>query len=142
MTPRAQEVPLRPARLETLLEVSRQLARIQPLESLLERMAEACGQLLDSDSVGIRIVEGGDLVLAAAHGDAREAMPTPRLKIGESFTGIVAATGQPLVVSDPANDPRLTAAHRAAYRRGGYRAFLGLPLTLGAQVLGVLSIRT
>jgi GAF domain-containing protein len=47
----------------------------------------------------------------------------------------VAATGQPLVVLDPANDPRLTAAHRAAYRRGGYRAFLGVPLTLGAQVI-------
>jgi GAF domain-containing protein/CheY-like chemotaxis protein len=105
-------------------------------------MAEACGQLLDTDSVGIRVVEGDDLVLAAACGDAREAMPTPRLKIGESFTGIVAATGQPLVVSDPGNDPRLTAAHRAAYRHGGYRAFLGVPLTLGAQVLGVLSIRT
>src|SRR5216684_1924723 len=80
--------------------------------------------------------------IGAAYGDAREAMPTPRIKIGESFTGIVAATGQPLVVSDPANDPRLTAAHREAYRRGGYRTFLGVPLKLGEQVLGVLSIRT
>jgi len=142
MTPRTQEVAAQPARLETLLAVSQQLSRIQPLESLLHRMAEACGQLLDSDSVGIRVVEGDDLVLAAAYGDAREAMPTPRIKIGESFTGIVAATGQPLVVSDPANDPRLTAAHREAYRRGGYRTFLGVPLKLGEQVLGVLSIRT
>jgi signal transduction protein with GAF and PtsI domain len=65
----------------------------------------------------------------------REAMSTPRIKIGESFTGIVAATGQPLVVWDPANDPRLTPAHREAYRRGGYRAFLGLPLKVGTQVL-------
>src|SRR6266852_3383043 len=90
MTPRTQEVAAQPARLETLLAVSQQLSRIQPLESLLHRMAEACGQLLDSDSVGIRVVEGDDLVLAAAYGDAREAMPTPRIKIGESFTGIVA----------------------------------------------------
>src|SRR5512137_1860021 len=108
MTPRAQEIPIQPARLETLLEVSRQLSRIQPLESLLTRMVEACGQLLGSDSVGIRVVEGRELVLAAAYGDAREAMSTPRITIGESFTGIVAATGQPLVVWDPANDPRLT----------------------------------
>ena len=142
MPPRVQEIPVQPARLETLLEISRQLSRFQSIESLLHRMAEACGQLLDSDSVGIRVVEGDDLVLAAAHGDAREAMPTPRIKIGESFTGIVAATGQPLVVWDPANDPRLTPAHREAYRRGGYRAFLGLPLKVGEQVLGVLSIRT
>src|SRR5438445_5448788 len=36
----------------------------------------------------------------------------------------------------------MTPAHREAYRRGGYKAFLGVPLILGPQVLGVLSIRT
>jgi GAF domain-containing protein len=69
-------------------------------------------------------------------------MPTPRIKIGESLTGIAAATGEPLLVWDPANDSRLTPAHRKAYRHGGYRAFLDVPLKLGNQVLGVLSIRT
>ena len=137
-----QELAPLPARLETLLEMSRQLSRIQPLDALLGNMAEACGSLLDSDSVGIRVVDGDDLVLMGVCGDARAAMPTPRIKIGESLTGIVAATGEPLVVSDPANDPRLTPTHRQAYQRGGYRAFLGVPLKLGDQVLGALSIRT
>jgi two-component system, cell cycle sensor histidine kinase and response regulator CckA len=129
-------------RLERLLETSRELSKIQPLESLLAKIAEACGHLLDSDSVGIRIREEDDLVLAGAYGDAREAMPTPRLKIGESLSGTVAATGEPLIVSDPACDLRMTPAHREAYRRGGYKAFLGVPLSLGPQVLGVLSVRT
>ena len=142
MAPPPQDLVTQPARLETLLEVSRQLSRIQPLETLLANMAEACGHLLDSDSVGIRVVDGDDLVLSAVHGDAQQAMPTPRIKIGASFTGIVVETGKPLVVRDPANDPRLTPAHREAYRRGGYRAFLGVPLKLGEQILGVLSIRT
>ncbi len=142
MAVRAQDLGGQPTRLEALLEVSRQLSRIQPLESLLSRMTEACAQLLESDSVGIRVVEGEDLVLAAASGDAREAMLTPRIKIGESLTGVVAASGKPLVVADPANDPRLIPANREAYRRGGYSAFLGVPLKLGEQVLGVLSIRT
>ena len=106
-------------RLERLLETSRELSKIQPLESLLAKIAEACGHLLDSDSVGIRIREEDDLVLAGAYGDAREAMPTPRLKIGESLSGTVAATGEPMIVSDPACDPRMTPAHREAYRRGG-----------------------
>jgi signal transduction histidine kinase/DNA-binding response OmpR family regulator len=130
------------ARLEALLEISCQLSRIQSIDSLLRNMAEACGRLLDTDSVGIRVVDGDELVLAAVVGDAREAMPTPRIKIGESFTGIVAQTRQQLLVSDPASDSRLTPAHREAYRRGGYRAFLGVPLKLGEQVLGVLSLRT
>jgi two-component system cell cycle sensor histidine kinase/response regulator CckA len=129
-------------RLERLLETSRELSKIQPLESLLAKIAEACGHLLDSDSVGIRIREEDDLVLAGAYGDAREAMPTPRLKIGESLSGTVAAIGEPLIVSDAARDLRMAPAHREAFRRGGYKAFLGVPLILGPQVLGVLSVRT
>jgi signal transduction histidine kinase len=139
---RVEELENRPARLEALLEACRQLSRIQSIDSLLSRIVEACAELVDSNSVGIRVVEGEDLVVAAACGDALAAMPSPRLKIGESFSGIVAATGQPLVVQDPANDSRLTTAHRDACRRGGYTAFLGVPLKLGEQVLGVLSIRT
>src|SRR5713101_7089158 len=57
------ELSTLPPRLETLLEISHQLSRILPLEELLGKMAEACGSLLDSDSVGIRVVEGDDLVL-------------------------------------------------------------------------------
>ena len=135
-------MPRRYERLETLVEITRELSQIQPLEALLAKIAEACGYLLDSDSVGIRVRQGEELVLAGAFGDARRAMPTERLKVGESLSGIVAATGQALVVADAANDPRMTPAHREAFRRGGYRAFLGVPLSLGSQVLGVLSIRT
>ncbi len=139
-TESTRDVTTHRARLEALLEISRELSRIQPLESLLGKMAEACGQLLDSDSVGIRVRDGDDLVLAGAYGASADAMSTPRLKMGESLSGVVAVSGEPLVVWNPADDPRLTPAHREAYRR--YRAFLGVPLTVGAQVLGVLSIRT
>ena len=142
MPPSTGPANARSGRLETLLEVGRQLSRIQDLESLLGGVAAACGQLLDSDSVGIRMIDGDDLVVVGSAGTGREEMPTPRIRIGESLIGTVAATGRPLVVSDPANDPRLAPAHRDAYRRGGYRGFLGVPLTQGDQVLGVLSIRT
>jgi PAS domain S-box-containing protein len=136
------EPAARLSRLEALLEVNQQLSAIQPLESVLSMVADACGQLLDSDSVGIRLVEGDDLVVVSVRGDAAEAMKTPRLKIGESLSGIVAATGQPLLVDDPAEDPRLLPAHRDAYRRLGARAFLGVPVCVDGRTLGVLSTRT
>jgi GAF domain-containing protein len=138
----AQELTTLPARLETLLEMARQLSQILPIDTLMSNMAHACGSLLNSDSVGIRVVEGDSLVLAGVCGDALTAMATPRIKIGESLTGIVVATGESLVVSDPANDHRLTPAHRAAYQSAGYKAFLGVPLRVGDKVLGALSIRT
>ena len=94
------ELSTLPPRLETLLEISHQLSRILPLEELLGKMAEACGSLLDSDSVGIRVVDGDDLVLMGVWGDAQSAMPNARIKIGESLTGTVVATGR--------NSPRIS----------------------------------
>ncbi|MFQ5899807.1 MAG: GAF domain-containing protein, partial [Candidatus Methylomirabilia bacterium] len=118
----------REARLESLLEVARQLSRFQPSESLLGSIAEACGQLLGVDAVGFRLVEGADLVVAGISEQAKEVMATPRIKIGGSLTGIVATTGEPLIVMDPGNDPRAVPAHAEADRRLGYRAFLGVPV--------------
>jgi len=132
----------RQARLEALLEVSRELSRIQPVDSLLERIAEACGHLLDSDMVGIRVLEGDELVVRATWGTGKDLVPTTRLKIGESLTGIVAATGESLLVTDPSHDPRLLPAHREAYRRLGVQAFLGVPVKVGDRLEGVLTVRT
>ncbi len=103
MEARIQELTTLPARLETLLEVSRQLSRIQPLDALLGNMAEACGSLLDTDSVGIRVVDGDDLVLMGVCGDARAAMSTPRIKIGESCS-----SSAPLGVSEGVSNRQLS----------------------------------
>ena len=132
----------RQARLEALIEVGRQLARIQPVESLLGRIAEACAHLFTSNSVSFRLVEGPHLVLCGSWGHTEDALATSRLRIGESLTGLVAAHGEPLVVQNPIDDPRLIPAHRESYRRLGLRAFLGVPVKTGAEVVGVLSIRS
>src|SRR5262249_29243983 len=59
-----EELTAREARLETLFEVSHEISRLQPVESLLQRLAEACGRLLGSDSVGFRLLEGDEMVVA------------------------------------------------------------------------------
>ncbi len=130
------------ARLEALLDVSHELSRIQPVEELLGAIAAACGEVLESDSVGFRLVEGDELVVAGLLGDAKETMSTPRIKIGESLSGIVASTGAPLRLDDVTDDARMLPAHRSAVKRLGYRAFLGVPIKVGERVTGVLSIRT
>jgi signal transduction histidine kinase/ActR/RegA family two-component response regulator len=137
-----EESRTRQARLEALLGVSSQLSRIQPLESLLADIAKACGQLLSADSVGVGLLQGDDLVLTGTWGGPREMMPRARLKLGESLAGIVAATGDPLVVRNPADDPRLIPEHQEAYRRLGVKAFLGVPVKVGEHTVGVLIIRS
>ena len=135
-----QALRTRQAHLETLLEVSRQLSKIQPVESLLTTIAEACGRLLDSDTVGFRRVDGDELIHAGSWGDARNVMITERLRMGESLAGRVAVGGEPLVVTDLANDPRVTPAHRASFHSRGYQALLVIPVKVGERVIGVLSV--
>jgi len=60
-------------RLDQLLEVNRQLSRIQPLESLLGAIAATCGRLLDSNSVGIRILDGGSRAVKVYRGRESDA---------------------------------------------------------------------
>ncbi len=137
-----QELRARQSRLETLLALSCELSRMQPVDSLLSTISEACGRLLGSESVGFRLVEGEELVLAGSWGDAKEVMITSRLKIGESLSGRVAATGEPLIATDLVNDPRVISAHRETIGRLGYRAVMAVPVKVGGRVVGVLSIRT
>ncbi len=136
-----EEIRTRQGQLEALLEASRELSRIQPVESLLGRITELCGRLLDSASVGIRLVEGDHLVMGEGTAEARQVMVTPRLKVGQSLSGIVAATREPLVVDDIGSDPRVEPVHREAAVRFGYSRWLGVPLKAGERVLGVLSVR-
>jgi GAF domain-containing protein len=130
------------ARLEALLEVSHELSRIQPVQSLLEAIGRACGEVLDAESVGFRLLEGDELVAAGLWGDAKETMPTERIRVGESLSGTVAASGVPLRLHDMTGDSRLLPSHREATMRLGYRAFLGVPVKVGDRLIGVLSIRT
>jgi signal transduction histidine kinase/HAMP domain-containing protein len=137
-----EELRARQSRLEALLDMTRQLARLQPMPSLLSSIAEALAKLLGTDSVGIRLVEGDELVLAATAGDAAQLMRKARLKIGESFSGQVAATGELLLITDPERDARLTPDHRGALQSLGYRTWLGVPVKVHDHLVGVLSVWT
>jgi two-component system, cell cycle sensor histidine kinase and response regulator CckA len=137
-----EELTTREARLEALLIVNRELSCIQPVESLLARIAEACGRLFEAHSAAFRVVEGDELVLSATWGTTDESLASGRLRVTESLAGIVATTGEPLIVTDPAADPRVSPARRESLRQLGVRSFLGVPVKLADSVIGVLTVRS
>jgi signal transduction histidine kinase/ActR/RegA family two-component response regulator len=136
------EARTREARLASLVEISGELSRMQELDSLLGRIAGACGRLVDTDWVGFRIVEGDELVVAGTLEGRAEMRVRPRLKIGESLAGRVASTGRPLMLRDPAGHPDLDPEHAAEMRRLGYRGMLTVPAKVGDRVVGVLCLLT
>jgi PAS domain S-box-containing protein len=128
------------SRLEALLTIAQELSRIQPVEPLLSRVAEACGRLFDAESAAFRLVQGQDLVTCGTWGYQAEVIPAPPLKIGEGLTGVVATTGEALVVDHPDSDRRLSPVFHERYRGRGIRAFLGVPVKVDEQVVGVLTV--
>ncbi len=136
------EARTRETRLESLVEISGELSRMQPLHSLLGRIAEACGRLVKTDWVGFRLVDGDELVVAGTLQGGTEMPVRPRLKLGESVAGQVAATGRPMLVRDPASHPSMVPDHAEAMRRLGYHWMLTVPARVGDRVVGVLSFLT
>ena len=136
------EARTRQTRLESLVEISSELSRMQPLDSLLGRIAKACGRLVKTDWVGFRLVDGDELVVAGTLEGGTEMPVRRRLKIGESLAGQVAATGRPLLLRDPASHPSMLPEHAQAMRRLGYHGMLTVPARVGDRVVGVLSFLT
>jgi two-component system cell cycle sensor histidine kinase/response regulator CckA len=135
------EARSREARLESLVEISGDLSRMEELDSLLGRIAEACGRLVNTDWAGFRLADGDELVLAGTL-ERSDFAVTQRLRIGSGLAGTVAASGQPVLVQDPGNDPRMLPEDAKEVRRFGFRAFLGVPAKIGDRVVGVLSFQT
>jgi GAF domain-containing protein/CheY-like chemotaxis protein len=125
------------ASLAALLEINKKIGLMVPTDTLASSIAEEAARLLDVDNAGFRLVEGDELVLAGLAGTAQETMRRPRLKIGQSLSGLVVREGRTVVLDLPSPIDE----HAEASRRLGYVAFLGVPLTVADRTTGVLTFR-
>src|SRR6267142_1387030 len=129
-------------RLDVLYEISRRLAAARDSRSVLARLVDEASNLLDVEAAGIRLLEGGDLVLAARTVSAAHIMARARIKAGESLSGHVVTRGEPLQVSNLVADDRYDAQHKRGALEHGFQAFLGVPLRLHDRVIGTLNVYT
>jgi len=129
-------------RLEVLNDVSRRLAAVHDPEEVLAFIVNEAARLVGAEAAGLRLLEGDDLVVRARTESAAGVMSRPRLKIGESLSGVVVASGEPLMVEDLAEDTRHDPAHKRGALEQGFRGFVGVPLRAHERVIGTLNIFT
>jgi signal transduction histidine kinase len=133
------EAEERGKRLATFVEVAQRLTRDLDLAAVVASVVEAAAAVFDGDA-GCGLLEGDVLVRAAATPAARAAMVPERLRLGESISGHVALTGEPLVTPDRLASPLVPARHRDAGDAGRAGASMCVPVRLGGRVLGTLSV--
>jgi len=138
----AREARRSQQRLEVLHDVARRLAAVHDPEEVLTVIVNEAAGLLGAEAAGLRLLEGDDLVVGARTESAAGVMARPRLKVGESLSGVVVAAGEPLVVEDLAEDRRHDPAHKRVALERGFRGFVGVPLRAHGRPIGTLNVFT
>jgi signal transduction histidine kinase len=112
------------------------------LTETLARITEEAAGLLAVEGAGLRLVDGDELVRVATWGPVGGVMARERLRIGESLSGQVAASGQPLILAHTDADPSHDPVYRAMAEQHGFRSWLGVPLRDRERVVGVLVMQS
>ncbi|MFJ3496274.1 helix-turn-helix domain-containing protein [Streptomyces sp. NPDC086091] len=132
----------REAELSALFETAHDLAGPRDLDTVLQAIVQRARSLLGTDVAYLSLNDParGDTYMRVTEGSVAARFQQLRLGMGEGLGGLVAQTALPYVTDDYFRDDRFrhTAAIDAGVRDEGLVAILGVPLMLGADVIGVL----
>jgi sigma-B regulation protein RsbU (phosphoserine phosphatase) len=107
-------------------------------QALLEALLERVKKTLQADTAAVLLLDHSarQLVATAASGIGEEVVQGARIPFGTGFAGRVAATAEPVILTD-VNDA--TVSNPLLVDRG-IRSLLGVPLFAGGKVIGVMHV--
>jgi len=112
------------------------------LEMILEETIDKVLEVTECHAGGIYILNQAtkELELKTCRGLSSEAVKeVDKLKLGEGFSGRIALNGEPIMVEDITQDPRLT---RLIMKKERVHSYLGVPLKSKGKILGTLFVIT
>ncbi|MFF8289341.1 helix-turn-helix domain-containing protein [Streptomyces sp. NPDC016309] len=132
----------REAELSALFETAHDLAGLRDLDAVLRAIVQRARSLLGTEVAYLSLHDpvAGDTYMRVTEGSVSARFQQLRLGMGEGLGGLVAQTARPYVTESYFDDERFlhTRAIDSGVRDEGLVAILGVPLTLGSQVIGVL----
>jgi signal transduction histidine kinase/ActR/RegA family two-component response regulator len=126
--------------LGVLYEISRELAAAEDTDQILGLLVNEATGLLGVEAAGIRLLEGGELVVRARTDSAAPVMKQARIRLSQGLSGAVVTTGRPVVIGDIVEDPRIDPANRQGAAEHGFHGCLGVPLHIQDRVIGSLNV--
>ncbi|MEV6612308.1 GAF domain-containing protein [Streptomyces sp. NPDC051051] len=132
----------REAELSALFETAHDLAGLRDVDAVLQAIVQRARSLLGTDVAYLSLNDPvrGDTYMRVTEGSVAARFQQLRLGMGEGLGGLVAQTARPYVTDDYFRDDRFrhTTTIDAGVSDEGLVAILGVPLMLGANVIGVL----
>jgi GAF domain-containing protein/sugar diacid utilization regulator len=132
----------REAELTALFDTASDLALLHDLDAVLEAIVRRARTLLDADVAYMTLhdEQRGDTFMRVTDGSVSAHFQTLRLAMGTGLGGLVAQQGTPYTSDNYPKDARFQHANDidSAVDEEGLIAILGVPMRLGARVVGVL----
>ena len=109
-------------------------------QSRLDRITVLIASNMVAEVCSVYVVRAdADLELYATEGLNREAVHSTTMKAGEGLVGLIAASAEPLALSDAQTHPSFS--YKPETGEEIYHSFLGVPVLRGGNVLGVLVVQ-
>ena len=128
--------------LGAIYEVSKILSSSLDLQKTIGEVLGVLSSQLNMRRAMVSLVQAsGDLRVVGATGLSREEINRGRFRIGEGVTGRVMKTGMAMVIPNVSEEPLfLNRTGARDLEHGGGIAFVGVPIKIGRESIGVLSV--
>ncbi len=139
---RYRKMETRAVQYTALSEVSQAMTANLYLEDILQLFVSMTASAMGYRICTVMLVDKakGELVIKATQADNKEYLKKPNLKIGESVSGKVAQTGQPMALRDVLKAPEYRFPDIA--QKAGVRSLASIPLLAQGEVIAVLNCYT
>ncbi|NTW65210.1 MAG: diguanylate cyclase [Nitrospirae bacterium] len=126
-------------RFALMSELNRAITPIQNYDTLLQMILDKSAELLKAEQGSLMMLDQKTdaLLLEAKKGIIQGVSGKICIPRGEGIAGKVAERGEPYLVKDLEDDPRIKQKNRNHYRT---RSFVSVPLKIADRVIGVLNL--
>ncbi|MBA3060629.1 MAG: GAF domain-containing protein, partial [Nitrospirae bacterium] len=126
-------------RFATVSDITKTITPILNYETLLQTILDKSAELLKAEQGSLMLLdhETEALLLKAKRGMNNNITENLRIQKGEGIAGKVAELGEPFLIEDVENDPRIKQKNRLRYKT---RSFVSVPITIEDRVIGVLNL--
>ena len=137
-----EETRRRARQIETLAQVSRTIVSEPYPKEILNLLVSIAAEVMNAKVVSLFLLDEkkGELHLEATQSESETYRTKPPIKIGESISGKVIRTREPLWILNIEKDP--TYHYKEIARREGLTSLLSVPMLIKEKVIGLINCYT
>ena len=133
--------PISDSTIDRLREISHWVSSVLDLDNLLELIIDTATKMMQAKASSLLLLDPKTkkLYFKVAIGERKEELRKYEINLGQGIAGLVAQTGEPLLIQDVTNDPRW---YKQISESIGFetRSIACVPMKVGEEIIGVVEI--